>query len=149
MPSKQPNTMSATDFIQCVNSHLSTAVTADKTVFMRYDAGFSPAAGRGVVIVNFYNLPQARVKERRVGGGAEMENNRQLFMVWGFNETADSQAAKVKIEQDINAIHSGYPQRCLTLRGNTASPEKVAQYLATYINKVAADFAPYYMADSQ
>jgi len=73
-----------------------------------------------------------------------MENNRQLFMVWGFNETADSQASKVKVEHDINAIHSGYPQRCLKLRGKTATPEKVATYIAQYINKVTADFAPYY-----
>ena len=137
METKKPATMSATDFIQCVRNHLST----DRHILLRYDAGFCPAAGRGVVTVNFYNLPESRVQERR-GNGAEVENNRQLFMIWGFNETADSPVAKVKIEQDINGIGSNGAW-APNLRAKTASPEKVAIYLAQYINKVAADFAPY------
>jgi hypothetical protein len=145
MATEQPNMMSATDFIQCVRNHLSLAVTADKIVFARYDAGFSPAPYRGCAIVNFYNMSLIRFNEKR-GGGAEAENNRQMFIVWGFNETADSAVSKIKLEQSINGIGCNGTW-APNLRGKTASPEKVAQYLATYINKVAADFAPYYSHD--
>ena len=133
--------MSAAQFIQCVRNHLST----DRHILLRYDAGFCPATFRRVVTVNFYNLPSARFNEKR-GNGAEAENNRQLFMIWGFNETADSAVAKVKIEQKINGIGSNGAW-APNMRAKTASPEKVAIYLAQYINKVAADFAPYYSHD--
>lgn len=92
--------------------------------------------GCGTVFVNFYNLPLARAAERH-GGGAECENNRQLFVV---RMTVD--AGKVKVEQSINGIRNMHGDWAPKMRAKTASYEKIAQYLANYILAIVRDFPP-------
>lgn len=91
------------------------------------------------VFVNFYNLPKD-VALRKAGGGAEGENNRQLFMIDGFGRESPRTPAptsKVKIEQSVNALSRAYQ-----LRGKTGTPAQVAKYLADHLNKVVREVEP-------
>jgi hypothetical protein len=88
------------------------------------------------VWINFYNLP----KEMVVGvmsSGALAENNRMSFSVSGFDKydpnVNSATVGKVKFEMRINSYGREY-----NLRGKTATPEKIAEYLAAYINNIAA-----------
>lgn len=133
---------SATDFIHILNDSLNDMVVNDRTVIVTFSKGFVPGPGRGSLTINFINLPEERHRQRR-GGGAESENNRQLFMVWGFNETPESPVEKIKLEQSVNGI--GYQGIWAPkLRSKTGSPDKVAAYLSKYINDVADKFPPNY-----
>jgi hypothetical protein len=135
---------SATDFIRILNDSLNDMVVNDRTVIVTFSKGFVPGPGRGSLIINFINLPEERHRQRR-GNGAESENNRQLFMVWGFDETPESPVSKVKIEQSINGLNmSSSGSFVQKMRTKSGSPDKVASYLAKYINDVADKFPPYY-----
>jgi hypothetical protein len=119
--------MNATQFLNLLNNSLWPLVDKERTLIASYSSGFSPGPGRGSITINFINLPHARHKERR-GGGAESENNRQLFMVWGFNENPESPVEKIKLEQSSNGI--GYQGLWAPkLRSKTGSPDKVATML--------------------
>ena len=131
---------SATDFIRILNDSPNDMVVNDRTVIVTFSKGFVPGPGRGSLTINFINLPEERHRQRR-GGGAESENNRQLFMVWGFDETPESPVSQVKIEQSINGIEASgtYAPK---MRAKSGSPDKVAVYLAKYLNDVADKFPP-------
>ena len=134
------NKMNADEFIDLLKSLL-TPLVKSRTVLTSYFAGFNPGPSRESITVNFINLPLERFKQRR-GGGAESENNRQLFWLMGFGKTAEASVDKVKIEQSINGI--GFMGTwASSMRGKTATPKKVAAYLAKYINETAAKFEPY------
>jgi hypothetical protein len=97
--------------------------------------------------VSFINLPLARAAERR-GGGAENENNRVLFIVDGFSIDPSEPAEKVSLEHLVNHIHLNKAAEGKTvnvtrsLRKKIANPDKIATYLATYLNNLADSYAP-------
>lgn len=132
--------MNADEFIDLFKSLL-TPLVKQRTVLTSYFAGYGHDRNGGSVTINFINLPLERHMQRR-GGSAESENNRQLFQVWGFGKTTETGVDKIKIEQSINSI--GFMGTwASSMRGKTAMPEKVAVYLAKYINETAAKFEPY------
>ena len=130
---------SANEFLQQLRLNLSPLVH-ERALLADYSRGFSPGPGRGSVAINFINLPLNRHQQRR-GGGAESENNRQLFMVWGFDADPDSPVEKIKVEQSTNGIGSS-SEWAPKMRSKTASPDKIAAYLANYINEIASQFPP-------
>lgn len=90
--------------------------------------------------MNYYNLPEPRVLQKR-GGGAEAENNRMLFTISGWGNFENVPVEKVKIEQTVDAIiPRGSNMR--SLRAKTADPRKIAVYLADYLNQIAEMFPP-------
>jgi hypothetical protein len=134
-------TMTLYEFLADLKSKLSPLVTDDRYVL----ASSSPSLGfhgrgRGTAQVTFVNLPYERVRERR-GGGAEAENNRMLFMVRGFNSGPASEeegVEQVQVEQLVNNVSP----RSENMRRKTASPDKVASYVAAYINRAAETHEP-------
>ncbi len=84
------------------------------------------------IFVNFYNLPSAIV-EKKLGGGAEAENNRMCFSV---KPGADG---KVKIEMLVSALPRQY-----RLRARTASQYLIAKYLADFLRTVTRETFPNY-----
>lgn len=132
--------MNADDFIQALRDSLSPLVRAERTVLVEFDAGYLPGRAKGHVAVNFVNLPVPRFRQRR-GGGAEAENNRQLFFVRGFHDLASLPANRLTVEQLTNEI--GRPGSWAPkMRKKTADPAKIAAYLGAYINEVAAEHDP-------
>ena len=129
---------SATDFLEILDSTLSPLVDKERMVIGRFKSskGFTNRPGSSNMAVDFINLSQARHKERR-GGGAESENNRMLFWISGFNEDPSDPVDKIKIEQSVNSIRG-----TRNLRAKTASPDKIAIYLAKYINEIAESVPP-------
>ena len=130
--------MSADDFIALLNELLA-PVQIDRTIFVAFEKGFVEGPRNGSVYVTFINLPSARVKERR-GGRAEAENNRMLFSVDGFSTTPSVEASKVVVESQVNNVI----ERERRLRKKTASPQKIAEYLAKHIVEVASSTPPRY-----
>lgn len=134
-------TMTLYEFLADLKSKLSPLVSNDRYVL----ADSSPSLGyhgrgRGAAQVTFVNLPYERVRERR-GGGAEAENNRMLFMVRGFNSGEASEGEgvdKVQVEQLVDNV-GGREDR---LRRKTASPDRIASYVAEYINGAAEAHEP-------
>jgi hypothetical protein len=130
--------LSANEFMEILNACLSPLVDSERTVMARFSTtkGFTNRPSQSSVLVNFYNLPENRVKEGR-GGGAEATNNRMLFSIHGFDEAADVPVAKVRVEQLIT-LGRGMK----ILRTKNGSPDKIALYLAKYINEIAEAVAP-------
>jgi hypothetical protein len=126
----------AATFFEILNERISSLVSKERTMFARFDPPWEGTRGGGLVFVDYFNLPEARHKQKR-GGGAESHNNRMLFSIAGFGKTAEDPVAKVKIEQLVTL---GHPTP--KLRGKTATPEKMAIYLADYISQVALEFPP-------
>jgi hypothetical protein len=135
--------MNAFEFTAALDRNLSPLVHNERTLLARFSSsrGFTTRPLQSAVHVNFINLPEERHKQKR-GGGAESENNRMMFSVHGFGEDETVSVDKVKIEHPV----CGIPHRP-ALRGKTASPEKVAEYLARYINDVAAQVPPDFTHD--
>jgi len=133
--------MKIDEFTEYFRQQLSPLVTDQRTLLVNTQPSWSSSIdGRREVSlhVTFVNLPFARFKERR-GGGAESENNRMLFFVRGFIELTD--VDRITVEQRVNhvgPIGHGAPN----LRKKTARPEKIAEYLATYLNETASTFPP-------
>jgi len=129
---------SATEFLEILDSTLSPLVDGERTVIANFKSskGFNALPGRSSIAVNFINLSQDRHRERR-GGGAESENNRMMFWISGFNEDPSDPVDKIKIEQSVNSIRGAR-----NLRAKTASPDKIAIYLAKYINEIAESVPP-------
>jgi len=130
--------MNPNEFFALLNDLLSTLAKDGRTVLVNFRPGFVKGPTNGTVYVTFINLPSDRVKQRR-GGGAEAENNRMLFSVNGFNSDPDLPVVKVQVEQSVNGIARGSVPR---LRKKTAFPDKIAAYLAAYINEVAESHGP-------
>jgi hypothetical protein len=129
---------SANEFLEILDSTLSPLVDGERTVIANFKSSrdFTVLPGRSSMAVNFINLSQDRHRERR-GGGAESENNRMLFWISGFNEDPSDPVDKIKIEQSVNSIRG-----TRNLRAKTASPDKIAIYLAKYINEIAESVPP-------
>jgi hypothetical protein len=133
---------SADDFITILRESLSPLVHAERTVYADFKSsrGFTTRPGQSSVTVQFYNLPESRVRQRR-GGGAEAENNRAMFWIHGFDEDSATPVAKVKVEHSVNSI--GRPDHWAPKRkGKSGSPDKIATYVAEYINEIAEQFEP-------
>jgi hypothetical protein len=139
--------LSAQEFIDRVNGHLSSTVDQERTLLAEFSSGFSPGPGRGSIAINFINLPKERHRQRR-GGGAEAENNRQLFMVWGFDQSINSPVARIKLEQSVNGI-GARGAWAPKLRARTGEPDKIALYFAKYVNQIAESFPPNYTHDGR
>jgi hypothetical protein len=128
--------MNANDFISLLNEQLSSVAKDGRTVLAGHLAGFVHGPRNGSVKVTLINLPFRRHKENR-GGGAESMNNRMLFMVDGFSSDPQANADKVIVHQLVCDVNNARP-----LRKKTAIPEKIASYLAKFINQVVEDFPP-------
>jgi len=138
---------SADDFITILRESLSQLVHAERTVNASFKSsrGFTTRPGQSSIAVQFYNLPTPRVQERR-GGGAEAENNRMMFWVHGFDEDSSTPVAKVKVEQSVSSIgQSG--RWAPKMRSKSGSPDKIAAYVADYVNGIAEQFEPNYTHD--
>lgn len=138
MAVKDQSMTSANQFLEILDNELSPLVDAERTVVARFSSsrGFTNRPRQSMIFVNFINLPRERFEEKR-GGGAENENNRMMFKISGFDEEIDTGVDKVSIEHSVSTIDG--PKR---LRGKTASPDKIASYLARYINEVAGSCEP-------
>lgn len=123
------------EFIASLMSELTVLAMDERTVLARFSPGFVKGPRNGTVFVSFYNLPHARVQERR-GGGAEAENNRMLFSVQGFSSDPELDAANLTATQQVNAFA---PTR---LRKKSGPAGKIASYLAKYINEAALAHPP-------
>mgnify|MGYP003422081184 CR=1 FL=1 len=91
------------------------------------------------VYINFINLPEG---VGGAGGGAEVENNRMLFRVEGFDKTdehAPPPTGKVKVELQTSALPREHK-----LRAKAGTPSQIAKYLADFINKIVKDVEPKY-----
>ena len=95
-----------------------------------------------MLYINFFNLPEADVRANR-GGGAEAENNRQMYRVEGFDKKdVDKPVAKVKVELTLDMLGRG-PDRAKTkLRAKSGPPAKIAEYLAAHISKMVKEIEP-------
>jgi len=135
--------LTAEMFIEVLRERLSLLVHEDRFVVADLTPRLGPPGpGRASVTVTFVNLPESRVRERR-GGGAESENNRMLFMVRGFNDPPHDADPSARVEAEQLVCNVGHPgSGAKKMRKKTADPDKVATYLANYINDVAATFAP-------
>lgn len=88
------------------------------------------------ISVTLINLPMG---VGAAGGGAEAMNNRSLFFVRGFNShnpELPPPTSQVRVEQLICM------DRKLKLRSKRASPDKIAEYLANFINKIVIEAPP-------
>jgi hypothetical protein len=132
--------MNAHEFVAALERNLLPLVHNERTIVARFSSskGYTSRPFSSSIFVNFINLPEERHRQRR-GGGAESENNRMMFTIHGFGEEETMSVDKVKIEHSVNGITSRP-----SLRGKTASPEKIAEYLARYINDVAAQYPPHF-----
>ena len=83
------------------------------------------------IFINLINLPESVCQANR-GGGAEMGNNREMLIVLQVGE-------KLSVRQSIRCYNSPFK-----LRGKTASPEKIAEYVAAHLNKIVAEVKPNY-----
>jgi hypothetical protein len=143
-PTSRTMKMNMYEFFADLKSKLSTLIVNNRYVLADSAGSLGyEGRGRGSASVTFINLPYARVKERR-GGGAESENNRQLFFVNGFNSGpfVSEGVEKVQIEQLVNNIGVPGGQWSEKLRKKTGSPDKIATYLANYLNEIASAHPP-------
>jgi hypothetical protein len=77
------------------------------------------------VFINYFNFPESIKTE-----GAELENNRIMLTVKPVGE-------KLKVSVSVHSLH-----RACMLRGKTAAPEKVADYVASFFNNIAITVEP-------
>ncbi len=134
-------TMTLHDFLSDLKAKLSPLVTGERYVLADQAGSLGyDGRGRGTASVTFINMPYERVKQRR-GGGAESENNRMLFFVRGFNSGEALfriGVDRVQVEMLVNNISP----REENLRKKTGSPDKIASYLANYLNQTAEKYPP-------
>lgn len=82
-----------------------------------------------MMFINFYNIPKA------IGGGADNENNRQMFVVSGFDkQDEDVPADKVKLEMSVNALG-----RDKAFRARSGQPLAIAKFLVSHIEKMVRE----------
>ncbi len=99
---------------------------------VRFDKGYHS------VFIHYYNLSHGI---GRAGGGAEFENNRVMIIVKGFGKEEDDlpPTGKVKFEVSVWAL-----DRKLSPRGKSGTPEKIAEYVASVLNKISKEIPPHY-----
>lgn len=79
--------------------------------------------------INFYNIPKA------IAGGADNENNRQMFGVTGFDlQNEDTPVEKVKLELSVNAL-----PRDKAFRARSGKPAAIAAFLVSHIEKMVRE----------
>lgn len=129
--------MNFLEFTTSLNSRLSDLVQ-ERTVRVSFSSsrGFTPRPLQSLAFIDFVNLPEGRHSEKR-GGGAESENNRLRFTISGFDVDESTPVNKLKVELSTSV----FPER---LRSKTASPEKIAAYVAEHLNEVASAHEPNY-----
>ncbi len=86
--------------------------------------------GQGTLYVNFYNLPAG---VGSAGGGAEAENNRLMIAVH------EQPGGNVRAE----LVNSVFPRE-YRLRAKAGTVEKIAAYVADYLNKIAREIPPHF-----
>ena len=121
-----PSGLGGEDFLSALRTQLN---IGDRRIIAH------PPRNTGQLFVNFINLPS----DVAPGGGAEAENNRMMFGIEGFGPGPNlpPPTGKVRVEQMVNAISREY-----RLRARSGTPEKIAGYLAEFINRVAAEVPP-------
>jgi hypothetical protein len=125
--------LGAPEFIERLKSQLN---LGDRQIGVRVQKSLGLSKNDDVY-VNYINLPKGI---GGAGGGAEAENNRMSFWVWGFGvDGAPPPTGKVKLEMSNSALPRTYK-----LRGRTAAPAAIAKYLADFLNKVAAEVPPHF-----
>jgi len=125
--------LGAPAFVELLKSYLS---IGDRQVGIRVSKSLGLKRNDDVY-VNYINLPKGI---GGAGGGAEAENNRMSFWVWGFGvDGAPPPTGKVKLEMSNSALPRTYK-----LRGRTAAPAAIARNLADFLNKVAAEVPPHF-----
>ncbi len=82
--------------------------------------------GSGTLFINYFNVPPS------VLDGADRENNRLMITVEGFGR-----GDKLRAELRIRFTPSTFGDAKYKLRTKSASAEKIAQYVADYINLCA------------
>lgn len=88
------------------------------------------------VWINFYNLLDVGSSKY---SGADLENNRVMLKVLfpGHHGHYDGVVKEGKVR--VNLSVSALPFKNYKLRGKTASPEKIAEYIAEYFNRIVAE----------
>jgi hypothetical protein len=107
-----------------------------------------PHPDTGQLFINYYNLPEATYCAN-AGGGAENNNNRIMLTVLfpGKHGWYDKPVAEGMLRVSLAVLSVGTSQAFRNdykLRGKTCAPEKMAEYIATYLNKVARQVPPKY-----
>jgi hypothetical protein len=90
------------------------------------------------LFVNLYNASEADAH------GADAENNRQAFVIEGFDRKDQDQAVvKVKVSLRLNHIGGDRAGREKSnMRAKTGTPAKIADYLAEHISRIVSEFEP-------
>jgi len=84
------------------------------------------------VIITFVNLP----KNKPMGGAEEM-NNRYQITVDGFSPELGSPPPSGKVKAKTMTGALGFSEAGLKMRGKTATPEKMVDYIAAFLGKLA------------
>lgn len=82
-----------------------------------------------LMFINLYNIPKG------IGGGADNENNRQMYMVSGFDrQSEDTPTEKVKLELSVNML-----PRDKAFRARSGKPAAIAAFLVSHIEKMVRE----------
>lgn len=121
------------------------ADVGDRQLYVRHEHRLGgPTHYYESVYVNFVNLPSG---VGGAGGGAEAENNRMSFWIYGFNGSdphAPPPSGKVKIEMANSALPREY-----RIRGKTGTPEAIAKYLGEFLTRVVREVPPMFTHTSR
>lgn len=121
------------------------ADVGDRQLYVRHEHRLGgPTHYYESVYVNFVNLPSG---VGGAGGGAEAENNRMSFWIYGFNGSdphAPPPNGKVKIEMANSALPREY-----RLRGKAGTPEAIAKYLGEFLTRVVREVPPMFTHTSR
>ena len=128
-PTKTKSTMDNAAFVEAVRAKARLGVG-----HLRISTECPIVRGRrDMVTISFYNVPHEAGK---VAGGAVAMNNRLLMFVDGFaRDGGPPPTGKVKFEVGAAELLSGAGRK--RPRGKTASPEKVADYVAKIVTEAS------------
>lgn len=93
------------------------------------------------LFINFYNLPDG---PDGVFSGSDHENNRLMFTVLfpGPGSWYEKPVAEGTLRVKLSVWSMGNPYKAnmaYKFRGKTCTPERMIDYLATYINRIAEE----------
>lgn len=84
-----------------------------------------------MMFINFYNISKAIAG----AGGADNENNRQMYAVKGFDpKDEDAPVEKVKLELSVNML-----PRDKAFRARSGKPAAIAAFLVSHIEKMVRE----------